>query len=256
MIPLSDVLTHLFNRYGRVDAETLTEMEMKVKEKHYDVSEPIVTIFNKIEELARLGTAAHNPYSDMQKVQLGLRIIKNTSDFETSLDKWYNHPANEHTWDNFKTHFDEAREILRQVRGPDMNNSPYHQVNMLAQSIRDDMMETKQTLLQAITTNDAPVIDEGATQHTFTNPNNQANAATTDGTTQAILELLRVLTADVRGMNVRNPRRPNNNKWYCWSHGMCGHKSAVCRNKKDGHKDEATKENRMGGSNRGCVRNN
>ena len=68
MIPLSDVLTHLFNRYGRVDAETLTEMEMKVKEKHYDVSEPIVTIFNKIEELARLGTAAHNPYSDMQKV--------------------------------------------------------------------------------------------------------------------------------------------------------------------------------------------
>ena len=67
--PLSEVLTHLFNRYGRVDAESLTELEGKVKDKHYDVSEPIVTIFNEIEELARLGDAAHNPYSNMQKVQ-------------------------------------------------------------------------------------------------------------------------------------------------------------------------------------------
>ena len=68
-VPLSAVLTHLFNRYGQVDAETLTELEVKVKDKHYDVSEPIVTIFNKIEELARLGDAANNPYSNIQKEQ-------------------------------------------------------------------------------------------------------------------------------------------------------------------------------------------
>eukprot|EP00978_Attheya_sp_CCMP212_P016364 scaffold42800_cov52-Attheya_sp.AAC.5 len=37
---------------------------------------------------------------------------------------------------------------------------------------------------------------------------------------------------------------------YCWSHGMCKHSGAICKNKKEGHKDAATMENKMGGSTR------
>ena len=36
---------------------------------------------------------------------------------------------------------------------------------------------------------------------------------------------------------------------YCWTHGICGHASNRCRNKMRGHKNEATINNRMGGSN-------
>ena len=38
---------------------------------------------------------------------------------------------------------------------------------------------------------------------------------------------------------------------YCWSHGYKNypsHNSATCRNKKEGHKCEATRQNTMGGS--------
>jgi hypothetical protein len=35
---------------------------------------------------------------------------------------------------------------------------------------------------------------------------------------------------------------------YCHSHGVCTHSGRNCRTKKDGHKDEATLSNRMGGS--------
>jgi hypothetical protein len=41
--------------------------------------------------------------------------------------------------------------------------------------------------------------------------------------------------------------------YYCWSHGMnqsCGHDSPGCNHKKDGHKDDATLEDTMGGSRR------
>ena len=48
--------------------------------------------------------------------------------------------------------------------------------------------------------------------------------------------------------------RPSNNKWnpnqqlYCWRHGACNHRSKDCRDKGEGHQDDATFENHMGGS--------
>ena len=44
-------------------------------------------------------------------------------------------------------------------------------------------------------------------------------------------------------------RNPNQCK-YCWTHGWCNHFGRDCRSKAEGHRDEATKENRMGGSTR------
>ena len=41
-------------------------------------------------------------------------------------------------------------------------------------------------------------------------------------------------------------------KHYCWSHGAGNHTSADCRNKKSGHKDDATLERRKGGSDAYC----
>ena len=39
---------------------------------------------------------------------------------------------------------------------------------------------------------------------------------------------------------------------YCWSHGLTYHNGHECNNPMQGHKAEATLEDRMGGSNRGC----
>ena len=36
---------------------------------------------------------------------------------------------------------------------------------------------------------------------------------------------------------------------YCWTHGGSGHTSITCRAKAPGHQDNATSENRLGGSN-------
>ena len=46
-----------------------------------------------------------------------------------------------------------------------------------------------------------------------------------------------------------------NSKHYCWTHGLTrrrGHTSANCRNKDEGHQDDATFRDRKGGSNAFC----
>ena len=47
------------------------------------------------------------------------------------------------------------------------------------------------------------------------------------------------------------PRRERR-QYYCWTHGLCYHSGDRCRTKKEGHRDTATLQNKMGGNTRGC----
>ena len=241
-IPLHDVLTHLFTRYGVVNSDTLMDIEDKVKTMDYNITEPLVVIYNEIDELARLGTAAGNPYSDMQQVQLGLRIIKNSNDFENGIEQWYERPVVEHTWDNFKTHFEEAREKLKKIRGSDMRNSAFQHANFVANEVRADIARTHDSIMQALA---------GQTNETEEEPEpelaEQANATMQDATQLAILQLLKQIQADMKQSKPKDRK-----KFYCWTHGACAHKSTDCRNKREGHKDNATFNNKMNGSTKGC----
>jgi hypothetical protein len=46
--------------------------------------------------------------------------------------------------------------------------------------------------------------------------------------------------------------RQRNSSIYCWSHGGCGHSSADCLERLNGHQNNATFENKMGGNTRRC----
>jgi methyl-accepting chemotaxis protein len=55
-----------------------------------------------------------------------------------------------------------------------------------------------------------------------------------------------------RGGGRGNPSRVRNNSIYCWTHGGCGHASAACLAKLNGHQDGATFQNKLGGNTRNC----
>ena len=40
---------------------------------------------------------------------------------------------------------------------------------------------------------------------------------------------------------------------YCWTHGSCAHTSKECNHKADGHKDDATFSNMLGGASSDCY---
>ena len=53
---------------------------------------------------------------------------------------------------------------------------------------------------------------------------------------------------NTRNNNNNNGRTRSKTNKYCWTHGACAHTSTECKNKKTGHQDAATFENRMGDS--------
>jgi hypothetical protein len=62
----------------------------------------------------------------------------------------------------------------------------------------------------------------------------------------------RVSLTDPRPGQPPNPLPAWINK-YCWTHGCCNHHGRGCRDKAPGHKDDATKEAKLGGSEWGCI---
>ena len=58
-----------------------------MKNTKYVLLEPLVTVYDDIEELARAADEAETPFSEAQQVKLGLKIICNTNDFEDGLHK-------------------------------------------------------------------------------------------------------------------------------------------------------------------------
>ena len=71
------------------------------------------------------------------------------------------------------------------------------------------------------------------------------------------LKMLQILERIDSKLNDKEPDRKRSRTrrvldYYCWTHGAGNHKSCDCRNKKEGHKDNATFDNRMGGNNAYC----
>ena len=115
-----------------------------------------------------------------------------------------------------------------------------------------------------ITANSTPTPAEKTNRSSPISTLSQANSAVaTNDLLQMVLQLqTQILTISKPGGNTNaganNAKKPkstyirNQTNKYCWSHGACGHEGKYCRNKKDGHKDNATFGNKMGGSTDYC----
>ena len=67
----------------------LAEDTAAVKEIQYSVEEPLVAVYNTIEDLKLLAEAANNPFTPVQLVEIGIQVIKNSHDFENGLLTWF-----------------------------------------------------------------------------------------------------------------------------------------------------------------------
>ena len=151
-MPVADVMTHLFTRYGEVTQATLDAAAEKVRNMTYYLTDPINNIFTAVQDLGELSDAANNPYSDRQLLEFGLGIIQKTQDFERAQLEWITKPEVDKTWANFKTHFTTALLQLETIRGPTMQTAAFHQANALVEQQEAKMqakLEGMQTQLIA-----------------------------------------------------------------------------------------------------------
>ena len=103
--PLVDILQQLFQTYDSISDEELEEQESNLKTRIFDLTQPLVHLFQAVENLQQLATATNCVYTDRQIVSLGLKLIKNMQEFEKGREKWPDHPTHKQIWINFRIHF-------------------------------------------------------------------------------------------------------------------------------------------------------
>lgn len=196
------------------------------------------------------------------------------NDFEKGLTDWYAKPTADHTYDNFKSHFETAYSSLRKVRGVTMRNSIFQQqansvtervlqeIKLDNQNVRDGLKATEIKLFNVFQNMVEYQAKETDNENTPVQPS--VNLATSNDNVQLeILKALKDLKADLRKGKQTQPqkreseqndrkngkkklRRRYDTSKYCHT---CGgnHYSKDCRRKAPGHKDEATFKNMIGG---------
>ena len=89
---VSNILTHLFQCHGFITPEVLAENSTQVKKLQYTVTEPLVAVYNTVEELKLMVDAASNPFAREQIISICTQIIINTHDFKDGLKSCFNLP--------------------------------------------------------------------------------------------------------------------------------------------------------------------
>ena len=60
---LIDILTHLFLIYGAIPEEELDQREQNPKSRVFDLTQPLLHLYNAVEDIQDLATASNNPYT-------------------------------------------------------------------------------------------------------------------------------------------------------------------------------------------------
>ena len=281
-----DMLTYLFWNYGKVRSEEVAQKEAEVMTLSWQPTEPMVLLTRPLEQLQKLATQANIPCTDNQILEKGLSLIRATRDFEYALTQWENKQQNQKTWATFKTHFHEAQLQLKQIRGPTMQQAGYHHANSLAQQIQEQLQERDSQMIAHLHNIPSLTTSSISSSEPSTSSSEEVYSANMvqDATQLEILKLLRQIQLDMKPQQQQNTNRPSYTNRpsspsqptrrprilratktpddatlyrpckgkYCWTHGACGHSSANCKDKAPGHRDEATKENKMNGSKAWC----
>jgi hypothetical protein len=259
------ILVYLQNTYGKISPGQLSAFEKEVTEFHYDPITPIDIVYNKVEDLIEYGELAHNPYSQLQTITKAYNSINATGTFKDGIKTWNRiiDPLQK-TWINFKIHFRTTHAELSETGDLTLRQAGYHQANFVDEIV---------TRLQAEQTTREDTQMEETLQH-LANAATSSTSATTDTMIPQLLAQMQAMMTAMQQQNTTNsssertrtrvtltgPRQgqpPNPlpawiNK-YCWTHGRCNHHGRVCRDKAPGHKDDATKTDKLGGSEWGCT---
>ena len=252
---IPEVLTFLFTRYGEVTSERVTQEETKVRSFTWNLTDPPIVIFNLIEDLETISEAANIPKTSNQLISYGLDIVRATGEFENALITWFNRPTAQKTWDEFKTHFTQAHTELSRVRGSTMQGSVYHQANATIAALGNEIASIRTEVIDSINSLSVRDPSPSSDQHMLATVSNQT----------ALISAIQDLQSQIRDLaainnSISNNRSTNNsNRWrrqnrskYCWTHGACAHSSRECNSPAEGHQNEATFEDKMGGSNAYC----
>ena len=236
-VTLLRMIQHLYDTYGDITPFELEDNDVRMKTP-YDPTMPIETLYDQIEQAVDYADAGKAPYSNAQVLTRAYNLILQTGLFTDACKEWRNKPAIDKNWDAFKLHFALAHRDLRQQQST-AHQTGFHAANQVLESIHND------TTAAITELTNATLADR-----------EQFGAIKSD--VAALSNTIKMLQMQLETMMQSKPPTRNRNNFstsYCWTHGRTKnkkHTSATCRNRAEGHKEEATLTNKMGGSTKYC----
>ena len=148
------VLLHLFATHGKITPHQVKAKEMSTLNMHYDISLPVDTVFNAIDDLVDLAEHALSPMSLQQMIDLAYVIFARQPILQQDLRLWNRRPTIERTWVNMLQHFRDAQTDLSYLptAGDVFHQQPFHQANAVAEMA--DLVA--QRLLETMPPHDTP----------------------------------------------------------------------------------------------------
>ena len=248
-ISLIQMLQHLYDHYGDLSPAELEENDERMKTP-YDTTLPIETLYEQMEQAVEIAEAGRSPYTNSQVLTRAYNLIFQTGMFTDACREWRNKPTADKTWENFKTHFALAYKDLKQNQQA-ASSTGMHAANAILENMQQD---TKAAIAEL--TNATLMDRDNVNALINANKAMKNDVETLQRTITSLQMQLTSMMNNQQNVN-RNPRRNRNNNCnaYCWTHGKTRnplHTSKTCRNRAEGHKEEATLDNKMGGSERFC----
>ena len=243
-VTVNDMMKHLWSTYGKIDMNDLTANETRMK-LQWAPPTPIETLFKQLKDGQAFAASGKETISDSQLVRFGYDIMNNTGVLNRPCTKWRNEKSADQTWAKFMTHFTAAvKDYNKNTTSSDMKYSAAQVQELVDQRMCQYVIESPEPTTTAPSAN--------ATQ---TTPSMEAMFETWLQNRNAPLgnplpeqHLQPHTKAPLLCQGYDDKGKPIT---YCWSHGITQnlkHDSKNCTRRKEGHKEDATLHNKMGGS--------
>jgi hypothetical protein len=214
--------------------------------EQWDPPTPIIYLFSKIQDGVDKADAGNAPYTVNQVLAIAFSDVFRTGTMQSACERWIALALMNETWVNFQDMFISAHETYETLTS---QSGGYHGANNVrAHEMEKFYNETAKAFanLAMAATADKDLLS------TLTNTNSTlANQlATKDKISVALQEQLRSSRAPTMAPAHRQPSVSDKSKHYRWTNGVrvsSNHNSANCTNPGEGHKSDASRENKMGG---------
>ena len=175
-----------------------------------------------------------------------------------------------------KLHMQRNYQELKQVGALSIENSYLNQLNLMnelankqegmLESLKDDLNEQiKTNIYETMLTMQQMDMQPPSlvASEIESNTSDSLNSLTSASTVTTLISTMKSLQQEMKELKqvqqrkpvvdkTINPRTGKQWKRYCWSCGCCPHSGRCCPNKLPDHRDEATFNNSLGGSNKFC----
>ena len=217
------MMTHLWTTYGTIEETDLNNNLIQMATAWHPTN-PIESLFKQIDDGIEFARAGDSPIDDATAVRMIYKCVFDTGVFELPCRDWRAKPRNEKTLANFKIFF----HLANNDRATTTSSAGYHSANAATTTDLVTIINNQTKLLKAFESALAKQTQPKATKA----------ATTTTATANTTRDLPKF-------------------EGYCHSHGQTfsyndatKHTSATCRKPHADHNKAATKENKLGGSER------